>query len=194
MRTRVVISTTVAAMGLAAALAAPAGAVVNGSHVVAVIPQSSTLELTGYPPGAHLTVQAVRDGVVIGNATTDALPDGTGGVNPVSCWIGTTPQLLPGDTVTVDTPGQPQDSMVVQNITATTMEQAANGDILVHGVAIAPGGGPDDAATFAASVQARISRPAGGTRPIVSSLRPTRKTPSKFFEESASAASVALTG
>jgi hypothetical protein len=42
------------------------------------------------------------------------------------------------------------------------MDLAANGDILVHGTATAPGGGPLDAATFAASVQARVSRPAGG--------------------------------
>src|SRR5690242_16289122 len=37
------------AMAVTAALAAPAGAAVGGSHVVAVLPDSQGLELSGYP-------------------------------------------------------------------------------------------------------------------------------------------------
>ena len=142
--------------------AGPAAATVLGSHVVAAIPASSTLELSGYPPGADLSIDAIRDGMVIGHATTKALPDGSAGINPVDCWQGTTPQLLPGDTISVAGAG-PTDTMVVQDVNATAMDvDPANGNVLVHGTAIAPGGGPFDPRAFSASVQARISRPAGG--------------------------------
>src|SRR3954471_7710397 len=88
-RTRAVISTA-AALTAVAALAAPAGAAVNGTHTVATIPGSATLELSGYSPGAHLTIEARRGTTVIGTAATVALDDGSAGVNPVDCWQGTT--------------------------------------------------------------------------------------------------------
>ena len=157
-RTRAV-ATTAAALAVAAAFAAPAGAAVNGSHVVAAIPKSSTLELSGYTPGTPLTVNASRNGVIIGTATTTVLGDGSAGVNPVDCWQGFTPELLPGDVITV-AGGGITDTMTVTNIDATSMNQTAAG-VDVHGVAIAPGGGQYDPTTFAASVQARISRPPG---------------------------------
>jgi hypothetical protein len=160
-RTRAVIATA-AALGAAAALAAPAGAVVNGSHIVATLPESSTLELSGYSSGAHLTVNAKRNGVVIGTALTDVAPDGSAGVNPVACWQGSaTPQLLPGDTIEVSGDG-PTDTATVQDVNATSLEiDPVTGNILVHGYARAPGGGPLDAASFSASVQARITAPKG---------------------------------
>ena len=85
-----------------------------------------------------------------------------GGAPP--CWTGGTPQILPGDEVTVDDGGTGLDSTIVQNVGATSLGQDPDtGHILVHGYAIAPGGGEYDAATFAASVQARITIAATGT-------------------------------
>src|SRR3954451_14246198 len=171
-RTRAVISTA-AALTAVAAFAAPAGAVVNGTHVVAVIPDSSALELSGYNAGDVLNVHVVRNGVVIGSASDVATQDpkaqpdapnsGILNVNGggLPCWTGPTPQILPGDTVTVDDGGL-QDSMVVTQVGATSMEQdPVTGHILVHGFAVAPGNKQFDAATFTANVQARITISAG---------------------------------
>jgi hypothetical protein len=167
-RSRAILSTA-AALGVAAAFAAPAGAAVNGTHVVAVIPDSSALELSGYHPGDLLNVNVVRNGVVVGSASADATPDprspsdGILNVNGggLPCWTGPTPQILPGDTVTVDD-GGPQDSMVVTQVGATSIEQdAVTGHILVHGFAVAPGNKQFDPATFTANVQARITISAG---------------------------------
>src|SRR3954453_9214261 len=65
-RTRAVISTA-AALTAVAAFAAPAGAAVNGTHVVATVPDSSALELSGFPIGDALNIHVVRNGVVIGS-------------------------------------------------------------------------------------------------------------------------------
>jgi chitobiase/beta-hexosaminidase-like protein len=167
-RTRVIISTA-AVLSAAAALAAPAGAAVNGTHVVAVIPESSALELSGYHPGDLLNVNVVRNSIVVGSASAEATPDPkdpangilnvNGGAPP--CWTGPTPQILPGDTVTVDD-GGPQDSMVVTQVGATSLEQdPLTHDIVVHGFAIAPGNKQFDSASFTANVQARITISAG---------------------------------
>jgi hypothetical protein len=170
-RTRAVIATA-AALGAAAALAAPAGAVVNGSHVVAVLPATQGLELSGYPVNDTLNVHVIRNGVTIGSATGVTTPDKkdpnsgdlniAGGAPP--CWTGSTPQILPGDEVSVDDGRAGLDSMIVQNVGATSLERdPVTGHILVHGFAIAPGGGEYDPTTFAASVQARITIPATAT-------------------------------
>jgi hypothetical protein len=165
-RTRAVI-TTAAALTTAAVLAAPAGAAVNGTHTVAVLTGASALELSGYPLNATLNIQAQRGTTVIGTATGVTTPDrkapntGDLNVNPDACWIGSTPDILPGDTITVDDGVDPVDSMTVENVGATSVGRAANGDVLLHGFAIAPGGGQFDKATFDASVQGRITIAAG---------------------------------
>jgi hypothetical protein len=161
-----------AVLTAAAALAAPAGAAVNGSHVVAVLPATQGLELSGYPVNDTLNIHVIRNGVTIGSATGLTTPDrkapNTGDLNVAGgappCWTGNTPQILPGDEVTVDDGGAGLDSMIVQNVGATTLERdPVTGHILVHGFAIAPGGGEYDPTTFANSVQARITVPATGT-------------------------------
>ena len=214
-RTRAAISAA-AVLAAAATIAAPAGAAVGGSHVVAVLPATQGLELSGYPVNDALNVHVIRHGVTIGSATGTTTPDRkdpnngvlnvAGGAPP--CWTGSTPQILPGDEVTVDDGGTGLDSMIVQNVAATSLERdPVTGHVLVHGFAVAPGGGEYDATTFAASVQARITIAATGTpfsngrnsvragvRPIVSSFTPTRNTPSKFLLPSASWASRSLMG
>jgi len=170
-RTRATISAA-AVLAATAAFAAPAGAAVNGSHVVAVLPATQGLELSGYPVGDTLNVHVIRNGVTIGSATGTTTPDRkdpnngvlnvAGGAPP--CWTGSTPQILPGDEVTVDDGGAGLDSTIVQNVGATSLERdLVTGHILVHGFAIAPGGGEYDPTTFAASVQARITIAATGT-------------------------------
>jgi hypothetical protein len=169
MRAAIPVAAVVAAT---AAFAAPAGAAVNGSHVVAVLPATQGLELSGYPVGDTLNVHVIRNGVTIGSATGTTTPDKrdpnngvlniAGGAPP--CWVGSTPQILPGDEVTVDDGGAGLDSTIVQNVGATSLERdPVTGHILVHGFAIAPGGGEYDPTTFAASVQARITIAATGT-------------------------------
>jgi chitobiase/beta-hexosaminidase-like protein len=168
-RTRATISAA-AVLAATAALAAPAGAAVNGSHVVAVLPATQGLELSGYPVNDALNVHVKRNGVTIGSATGVTTPDkkapNTGDLNIAGgappCWTGSTPQILPGDEITVDDGGAGVDSMIVQNVGSTSLgRDPATGDILVHGFAIAPGGGEYDPATFAANVQARITIAAG---------------------------------
>jgi len=170
-RTRATISAA-AVLAATAAFAAPAGAAVNGSHVVAVLPATQGLELSGYPLNDTLNIHVIRNGVTIGSATGTTTPDKkdpnngvlnvAGGAPP--CWTGSTPQILPGDEVTVDDGGAGLDSTIVQNVGATSLERdPVTGHILVHGFAIAPGGGEYDPTTFAASVQARITIAATGT-------------------------------
>ena len=140
-RTRAAISAA-AVLAATAAFATPAGAAVNGSHVVAVLPATQGLELSGYPVGDTLNVHVIRNGVTIGSATGTTTPDKrdpnngvlniAGGAPP--CWTGSTPQILPGDEVTVDDGGAGLDSTIVQNVAATTLERdPVTGHILVHG-------------------------------------------------------------
>src|SRR5690242_13191453 len=148
-RARAIISAA-AAMTATAALASPAGAAVGGSHVVAVLPATQGLELSGYPLNDTLNIHVIRNGITIGSATGVTTPDRktpnsgvlnvAGGAPP--CWTGNTPQILPGDEITVDDGGAGVDSTIVQNVGATSLERdPVTGDILVHGYAIAPGGG-----------------------------------------------------
>ncbi len=75
MRTRATISAA-AALAATAAFAVPAGAAVGGSHVVAVLPATQGLELSGYPVNDTLNVHVIRNGVTIGSATGRRRPTG----------------------------------------------------------------------------------------------------------------------
>lgn len=125
------------AAALAGALAVPASAAVNGSHVIAPLYTTSGLELSGYGANKVLSVTASRNGATLSTATatTDGAGDAAVNGGGADCWAGSTPGLLPGDTITVAGDGVP-DSMLVQNVTAGRPELALNGvDILVHGTA-----------------------------------------------------------
>jgi hypothetical protein len=139
-----------ATLTAAAAFATPAGAAVTAPHVIAPLYNGSALELSGYTPNKALTVQISRGGSVIGTAsgTTTLDPklgDGVlnvnGGVAGDACWVGTTPEILPGDTVTVSGDGAP-DTMVVQDVFAGTPAVNALGQLEVHGHAADPAGNP----------------------------------------------------
>jgi Chitobiase/beta-hexosaminidase C-terminal domain len=128
--------TTAAALAVAAAFAGPAGAAVTGTHVIAALPDSSGLELSGYPHDTTLAIALIRNGVTIstGSATTDAAGDGAINGGGTDCWTGVTPDILPGDTVQV-TGGGFVDSMVVQGTTADVPVQTAADTVVVHGTA-----------------------------------------------------------
>src|SRR3954471_16988217 len=100
----------------AAALAAPAsaagGAGGGGAGVIAaggeVVYNTASITLSGYPTGA-VPITVTRDGTTI--ATSTANVDGTGVANlnvsgiaapePLDCWTGFTPDILPGDIVNI---------------------------------------------------------------------------------------------
>ncbi|MEA2319804.1 MAG: hypothetical protein QOD44_3993 [Solirubrobacteraceae bacterium] len=132
-RTRGLI-TTAAALTAAAAFAAPAGAAVTGG-IIAALPDSSGLELT-YKPNTTLNVTVARGPVTLSTATTTTDSSGAAAINGggADCWTGATPDMLPGDVVTVTGSGV-NDSMVIQDITSERPVQTALDTVVVHGTA-----------------------------------------------------------
>jgi Chitobiase/beta-hexosaminidase C-terminal domain len=143
----------VASAGLAAsALAAlPASATiqnVEAGHNVTVFHNIDFVAVSGWDDGESVTVNVFRGGALIGTATGDASdPEATGSsgleVNhgpegaPVAgdCWVGHTPDIRPGDRITVSN-GTLTDSVIVDNIAFTGRPRALrNGDIVVPFVA-----------------------------------------------------------
>jgi hypothetical protein len=143
----------VASAGLAAAAlaAVPASAtVVNvaAGHNITVFHNIDFIAVTGWADGAALTVTVTRNGTEIGTASGAASdPEATGAsgleVNhgpegaalPGDCWEGNTPDIRPGDRVTV-TDGTTTDTVVVDNIAFTGEPQLQrNGNITVPFVA-----------------------------------------------------------
>jgi hypothetical protein len=63
-----------------------------------------------------------RGTTVIGTAATDVATDGSAAVKSVACWAGSfSPQLLPGDTISVSGDG-PVDTATVNDVGATSLE------------------------------------------------------------------------
>jgi hypothetical protein len=149
----------VAAAGLAASAVAalPASATINSmaaGHNITVFHNIDFVAVTGWAADASLTVTVERGGVQIGTATGAASdPEATGAsgleVNhgpegaPVAgdCWEGQTPDIQPGDVVSV-TDGTTTDQVVVDNIRFTGDPRlAAGGDVIVPFVARLAAGG-----------------------------------------------------
>jgi hypothetical protein len=112
---------------------------VNGAHVIASLYKNSGLELSGYTPGATLTVDILRNGVRVGTMTDLVDSAGNLNVNPTACWKDATPEILPGDVVSVTGDGA-VDTKVVQDVSSTvTRRDPLNpGTILVTGSALDP--------------------------------------------------------
>lgn len=146
-------ATVIATAGLAAsALAAvPASATVtdvgvNAGHNITVFHNIDFIAAFGWTEGETLTVTVERGNTVIGTSSGPAVvtPEGPGlEVNhgpegaPVAgdCWVGHTPDIRPGDRVTV-TNGTLTDQVVVDNIAFTGQpSELGNGDIVVPFVA-----------------------------------------------------------
>src|SRR5919199_1628497 len=130
-----------------------ASAAVSAPHNVTALYNTSGLELSGYPAGAQLTAQVVRNGVTIGTASGAADAAGILDVNPTACWDTWTPEILPGDTVRVSGAGV-ADSTVVQNVTAGAPVQSG-ADIVVHGTASDAAGNPLPLAEIENRLQAK---------------------------------------
>ena len=119
---------------------------------VVVFPERDFVVTEGGPGGMALNFEILRNGVVIGRAsssqvTPPLLTDPTGLVevnHPGGlCWQGVTPNILPGDVLRVTDEANPANGYQVQTqgVRATSTEIAPNGTtVVVHGVATINGG------------------------------------------------------
>jgi hypothetical protein len=149
----------IAALG-SAALAAPANAEVIAPHVLDVTYNTSDVFLGDYPAGTA-EVAVTRGGVQIAAGTANLVADETGvaegGINndhvaATDCWAGYTPQLLPGDVVTVIT-AEGTDTHVIQGVTAERAVLEGD-DLVVRGFAATPGGDALDPTALDAQLHA----------------------------------------
>ncbi|HEX8781082.1 MAG TPA: chitobiase/beta-hexosaminidase C-terminal domain-containing protein [Nocardioides sp.] len=137
----------VGAAGLAATSLAtlPAsGTVVDAveGHNVTVFHNIDFVAVFGHGAGDPVTVEVIRNGVTIGTATGSAAgPEGEIGLEvnhgpegvPAAgdCWEGRTPDIRPGDTIRVTSPGG-VDEVVVDNLAFTgNPRRIGSGDIVV---------------------------------------------------------------
>jgi hypothetical protein len=134
----------VAVLGLAVS-AVPASAAVTAT------PTRSGVDLDGYAAGAPLSVEIVRNGVSVGRASGAADATGVLAVNGGgTCWTSVTPELRPGDHVTVNG----AEAMVVQALGVAAPAAAPGGGVLVTGTATDPGGAALPADALAVRVTA----------------------------------------
>src|SRR3954447_4910230 len=160
------------AVGLTAALAASGaaakgggggGGVVVAGHTITVLPDTSALELSGFPGSTPVQIDVTRDGVQLatGTLTTDAAGDGAMNGGTLDCWTDATPDILPGDVVRVTGPDF-VDTKTVDDITTSRAMKTGAGTVDVHGHAAAPGvvhghaPAPDGTPLPVASIEARI--------------------------------------
>ena len=126
---------------------ATGSAAVSAPHFINVFPSRDFVHIEGYNPGDEVTVTVHHDPALItslSNAGQDASATGTVGsdgifeVNHVggTCWSGFTPDIRPGDTVSVkDANGVVLDDMVVQNVAGGRPIKTAPDTIEIHGTA-----------------------------------------------------------
>ena len=87
-----------------AGLMLPADAAVNDPHTVFVLKNDSIVEVEGLTDGENVRVPVRRNGVVVGSSEGPAAnPGGTFMINHDFCWDNFTPEILPGDVVSVTT-------------------------------------------------------------------------------------------
>ena len=153
-----------AATALCAVWVAPARAAGGGggaAHAIAILPDTSALEVSGYPATAALRVDVRRDGIRVGDATVTTDGSGSASVNAgtAACWTDATPDIRPGDTVKVSGSGF-SDTSTTQAVTVQPPVQTAADTVEVHGTAAAP----DGAALPLGGLEARIT--AGAAQPF----------------------------
>jgi hypothetical protein len=163
--------TSAAALVAAAAFAVPAHSAVTNGEAVEVFHGRDFVGLVGYDPNTPLQV-VVRNqaGEPIGfaNVETDAAGNyelNHVGVDPPinDCFGGgSTPDIQPGDTVSVMVNGDPArvDSTVVQDVTGTAPVVNADGTITVTGAAQSPSNATPPRAALN-SVEVRLNRAEG---------------------------------
>src|SRR3954468_8310837 len=172
------------AAGLTAALATPGalakggggGGVVAAGHTITVLPDSSGLELSGFPHETPVQVAVRRDGVTLATAsvTTDVAGDAAVNGGTIDCWSDATPDILPGDVVEVSGPGS-VDTKTVDDITVSRAVKTGPSTVVVHGHGAAPDGSPLPVASIEFRVTGSTASPfssgkrdlrAGGTNPF----------------------------
>src|SRR3954471_15627077 len=155
---RLAAAAAVGGCALPALPATPPAAVAGAAKAIVVTGNTSDVLLAGFANGAAVSV--LRDGVKIASAVNVNVPGAApaeGGINSAhlagagGCWIGFTPQLLPGDTIKVGA-----DSTVVQGVTAEALV-VVGGQLIVHGTAVDPNG----TRLPAAEIDAQLWSPSG---------------------------------
>jgi len=126
------------AIAASSSYAAP-GVVVPGGEIDY---NTASVVLSGFPANTAEPVTVTRDGVVIANAAVTT--DGTGLANlnvagivapePLACWTAFTPDILPGDTITV---GAGAGGIVVPDF-SVDRPTIAGSDVTLHGTAADP--------------------------------------------------------
>lgn len=120
------------AVAVSGAAAVPAAATLSGPGVdpgesISVFHNLDFVAISGYPVGTEVTVDVIRDEVVIGTVTAPAVttPEGSGleinhgpegAPGPGDCWAGHTPDIRPGDRIVVSSAGD-VDEITVDDIT-----------------------------------------------------------------------------
>lgn len=140
---------------------APASAAVAPPHAVSALFRTAGVEAEGYAPAQALTVEVLRGAAAtpIGHAAGTTIADprdpalGFLEVNPGACWEGSTPEIVPGDTVRVTGPDF-ADTMVVQDVTVEP-PVAAGDAVTVTGVARTPSGEAVDPQGLEVRIRAR---------------------------------------
>ena len=137
-----------ALLGVSPASASPTGPGVGPNKNITVFHNLDFVGVFGYGTfGSTVRVEVIRDGALIGVAAGPAVstPERlglevnhgveTGTPGPRDCWAGGTPDIRPGDRIVV-TAGTTRNEVTVDDIRWTGAPQlAANGDVVVRGVA-----------------------------------------------------------
>src|SRR5438067_7596810 len=142
-----VVAGALVALALAAGVAE--AAVVNppgSGHGILVFPVRDFVTGNGYNPGQKVTVDVVRNGVVIGTSNATADSTGTVQVNHPGgdCWLNTTPDILAGAVVQILTdPLTPVgDATTTANVVVTQPATDVAGAVVVKGTAADAAGTP----------------------------------------------------
>jgi Chitobiase/beta-hexosaminidase C-terminal domain len=152
------IAALVAVLALAGIAATPASATLTGPGVdagrnITVFHNIDMVILSGWPAGATVTADVIRNGVTIGTTTGPTVtgPEGTvleinhgpeGAPADGDCWAGHTPDILPGDRIVVSfDPVGLGNQLDVSEVTVDSIHFAGgpvlqpNGDVVVRGFA-----------------------------------------------------------
>ncbi len=134
-----------AAAILALGVAAASGAVLEppaAPHSIIAFPERDFVSATGYEDqkDTNVTVNVFRDGIIIGTAQHSVAADGLVEINHPGggCWVGTTPDILPGDQVRITPASGDADQTTVANVTARPAVAGGPGVVEVHGTATVP--------------------------------------------------------
>ncbi|HET9871527.1 MAG TPA: Ig-like domain-containing protein [Propionibacteriaceae bacterium] len=125
-------------------LAQPATAAVTVGSNITTFPNRDMVGVSGYNLGEQLTIEVLRNGVIVGTTSGPAVdtPDGpglevnhgpAGAVQPGDCWTGVTPDIVGGDLIRVTT-GRGVDTATVADVDFSGGPALdANNNVVVQG-------------------------------------------------------------